>query len=141
MRGLIQAIGNNSHTKKKIRVILNKCDEIKGDDLPGVVARLQQSLTPLPDEVPTIYKGSFSDERPPRELNRDERELYGELQRLASDVIHQKVGDLKLRVRRAKAHASLLHNLRSRMPWIYCKARRQQYLIDNLGSVFRDLGT
>merc|ERR1711988_274188 len=78
--------------------------------------------------------------RPQRELTRDERELYDEIERLAKNVLRKKATGVALRVRKVKAQTLLLHNLRRQMPRFFGKAKKQQELIDHLSAFYEKLG-
>lgn len=127
---------------EKVRVVLNKADQIPTDELIRVIGALMWSLGKIVNtpEVLRIYIGSFWD----KELEdvghrglmeRDMAALYRDLEDLPQQVSVRRIEDMVIRVRLLRVHMCLLARLRSEMPWFFGRASRKQHLLDNLEKI------
>eukprot|EP00047_Mylnosiga_fluctuans_P003555 m.229726 g.229726 ORF g.229726 m.229726 type:complete len:550 (+) comp11949_c0_seq1:110-1759(+) len=128
----------------KIRVVLNKADQVDDQQLMRVYGALMWSLGKVftTPEVKRVYISSFND-KPFREgtnaalFEREREDLLKELRDLPRNAAVRKINDLVKRTRYVKVHALLLGHLRNQMPSIFGKSSKQQELLDNMPDVFR----
>uniref|UniRef100_A0A7I4C7M7 Uncharacterized protein n=1 Tax=Physcomitrium patens TaxID=3218 RepID=A0A7I4C7M7_PHYPA len=124
----------------KIRIVLNKADQVDTQQLMRVYGALMWSLGKVLNtpEVMRVYIGSFND-RPIDEtkLGPIGKDLFErEQEDLLSDLkdIPRKACDRK--ARQAKIHAYIIGQLKKEMPAMMGKSKAQQRLIDNLEDQF-----
>lgn len=129
---------------EKIRVVLNKADTVEQQQLMRVYGALMWSLgkvTGTP-EVKRVYISSFFD----REFqNKDNADLFAkerddllkELRDLPRNAAMRKINELVKRTRYVKVHALLIGHIKNQMPSMFGKASKQQWILDNMGEVFR----
>lgn len=128
----------------KIRCILNKADQIDRQQLMRVYGALLWSLgkTMSSPEVARVYVGSFWDE-PLKNLDnselfeQEERDLMKDLAILPRQSAVRKINELVKRVRKVKTLAYIIGYLKSQMPSVMGKDKKQQKLINDLPNVFR----
>lgn len=140
---VIEAIKGNG---EKIRCVLNKADEIDGDNLVKVYGALMWNLGKILNtpEVAKIHIGSFWDEAYKRRdlcklLDSDRDSLRAELHDLPKNVAVRKVNDIVARARALKVHMALVARLRCELPRIRVCGRRQRqerWLRKNLNYVY-----
>ncbi|KAM9964186.1 hypothetical protein ACTFIW_005845 [Dictyostelium discoideum] len=130
---------------EKIRIVLNKADNINAQQLLRVYGGLMWSLgrvitTP---EVKKVTIGSFWSG--PLQNKETENLLYSEMVDLIKDILLlpkngaiRKVNDLVKRSRLVKVHALILNHLRSEMP-VFGKEKKQAELIANLDKEFQKI--
>lgn len=141
-----RCIGALSGSFMKVRILLNKADRMRTQQLMRVHGALMWALGKVMEtpEVARVYVGSFWDE--PLERNElcslfeEERDdLYLQIQQLPRSSAIQKMNDLSKRARLAKAHALLLEHLRASMPTMWGHAQHQEELIKKLPSVYTEV--
>ena len=123
----------------KIRCILNKADQVDRQKLMRVYGALMWAMgkvTKTP-EVLRVFTGSFWDqplliEDNAKLFEREEKDLMADLKNLPRNSAVRKINDLVKRTRKAKVHAFIISYLRSEMPSISGKQKKQQKLIDDL---------
>jgi GTPase SAR1 family protein len=127
----------------KIRVVLNKSDSLDPADLLKVNSALAWSLGRIlkAPEVRRTYVGSFWDQplRPSFMGELFERESHSLLADLAScprNNATTKLNDLVMRTRRVRVQALIFHELRSAIPKLGSRDRKQKELISGLEDVF-----
>ncbi|GAQ88779.1 Endocytosis/signaling protein [Klebsormidium nitens] len=129
----------------KIRVVLNKADQVETQQLMRVYGALMWSLGKVLNtpEVSRVYIGSFND-RPMRAENTplgaqlfeaEQNDLMADLNDIPRKSVDRKVNEFVKRARAAKIHAYIVSSLRARMPFMG-KAKVQQQIIDNLEEEF-----
>ena len=130
----------------KVRCILNKADQINRQQLMRVYGSLLWSLgkTINSPEVLRVYVGSFWHE--PLQ-NMDNAELFeseeGDLMRdlaiLPRQSAVRKINELVKRIRKVKTLAYIIGYLKSQMPAVMGKDKKQQKLIGDMPNVFRTI--
>uniref|UniRef100_A0A7S2N1J3 Calmodulin n=1 Tax=Helicotheca tamesis TaxID=374047 RepID=A0A7S2N1J3_9STRA len=130
----------------KIRCILNKADQIDRQQLMRVYGALLWSLgkTMSSPEVARVYVGSFWSE-PLQNMDnadlfeREEKDLMKDLAVLPRQSAVRKINELVKRVRKVKTLAYVVGYLKSQMPTMMGKEKKQQKLINDLPNVFRTI--
>mmetsp|Transcript_13261 Transcript_13261/g.27062 ORF Transcript_13261/g.27062 Transcript_13261/m.27062 type:complete len:567 (+) Transcript_13261:86-1786(+) len=130
----------------KIRCVLNKADQVDRQKLMRVYGALMWAMgkvTKTP-EVLRVYTGSFWDQPLMHEENaklfeQEEKDLMKDLKNLPRNSAIRKINELVKRTRKAKTHAYIVSYLRSQMPSLSGKAKKQESLIRDLPNVFRSV--
>ncbi|CAO2833598.1 unnamed protein product [Amaranthus hypochondriacus] len=132
----------------KIRVVLNKADQVDTQQLMRVYGALMWSLGKVLNtpEVTRVYIGSFND-RPSNEgidgpigrelFEREHDDLIADLKDIPKKGCDRRINEFVKRARAAKIHAHIIGHLKKEMPTLIGKAKTQQRLIDNLEDEFR----
>ncbi|XP_036398368.1 EH domain-containing protein 3-like [Megalops cyprinoides] len=137
---VIKALKNH---EDKIRVVLNKADQIQTQQLMRVYGALMWSLGKIINtpEVVRVYTGSFwsrpllvPDNR--KLFEAEESDLFTDIQSLPRNAAIRKLNDLIKRARLAKVHAYIVSSLRKEMPAVFGKENKKRELISNLGEVY-----
>ena len=130
----------------KVRVVLNKSDQITTQQLMRVYGALMWSLGKVitTPEVPRVYIGSFWDQPFRYNENRklfeaEAQDLFDDLQTLPRNCALRKLNDLIKRARLAKVHALILSNLYDSMPSVFGKDKKKKELIEKLDVVFNEI--
>ncbi|XP_061437442.1 EH domain-containing protein 1-like [Lethenteron reissneri] len=127
----------------KIRVVLNKADQVETQQLMRVYGALMWSLGKVINtpEVVRVYMGSFwsnplliPDNR--RLFEMEEQDLFKDIQTLPRNAALRKLNDLIKRTRLAKVHAYIISHLRKEMPAVFGKEAKKKELIANLGEIY-----
>lgn len=128
----------------KIRVVLNKADQVDDQQLMRVYGALMWSMGKVftTPEVKRVYISSFStlpfrDGTNAALFERERDDLLKELRDLPRNNAIRKVNELVKRTRHVKVHALLIGYLRNQMPSFFGKAEKQSELLANMGEVFR----
>uniref|UniRef100_A0A7N1A3D0 Uncharacterized protein n=1 Tax=Kalanchoe fedtschenkoi TaxID=63787 RepID=A0A7N1A3D0_KALFE len=131
----------------KIRVVLNKADQIDTQQLMRVYGALMWSLGKVLNtpEVMRVYIGSFND-KPVSEaaagpigkelFEKEQEDLLADLKDIPKKACDRRINEFVKRARAAKIHAYIISHLRKEMPAMIGKAKTQQRLIDNLEDEF-----
>jgi hypothetical protein len=130
----------------KIRCILNKADQIDRQQLMRVYGALLWSLgkTMSSPEVARVYVGSFWDQ-PLRSMDNadlfelEEKDLMKDLAVLPRQSAVRKINELVKRIRKVKTLAYIIGYLKSQMPAMMGKEKKQKKLIADLPNVFRSI--
>ncbi|KAK4765203.1 hypothetical protein SAY86_026293 [Trapa natans] len=131
----------------KIRVVLNKADQVDTQQLMRVYGALMWSLGKVLNtpEVARVYIGSFNDKPVNEEvagpIGRDlfemeQDDLLADLIDIPKKACDRKINEFVKRARAAKIHAYIMSHLKKEMPAVMGKAKAQQRLIDNLEEEF-----
>lgn len=131
----------------KIRVVLNKADQIDTQQLMRVYGALMWSLGKVLNtpEVMRVYIGSFNDKPVNaaaagplgKELFEKEQDnLLADLKDIPKKACDRRINEFVKRARAAKIHAYIISHLKKEMPVMMGKAKAQQRLIDNLEDEF-----
>jgi len=143
LRGTIDVLKGH---EDKIRCILNKADQIDRQQLMRVYGALLWSLgkTMTSPEVARVYVGSFWDE-PLVNLDNaelfenEENDLMRDLAILPRQSAVRKINELVKRIRKVKTLAYIIGYLKSQMPALVGKEKKQAKLINDLPNVFRTI--
>ncbi|KAG8438094.1 hypothetical protein GDO86_008688 [Hymenochirus boettgeri] len=137
---VIKALKNH---EDKIRVVLNKADQIETQQLMRVYGALMWSLGKIINtpEVVRVYIGSFwshplliPDNR--KLFEAEETDLFKDIQSLPRNAALRKLNDLIKRARLAKVHAYIISALKKEMPNVFGKDNKKKELINNLGEIY-----
>jgi len=131
----------------KIRVVLNKSDQVNTQQLMRVYGALMWSLGKVihTPEVARVYIGSFWDQPFLYADNRalfeaEASDLIGDLQTLPDNAALRKINDLIKRARLAKVQAFIIAYLHEKMPGVFGNKRKEkEKLINNLAQIFQEL--
>ncbi|XP_022848406.1 EH domain-containing protein 1-like [Olea europaea var. sylvestris] len=131
----------------KIRVVLNKADQVDTQQLMRVYGALMWSLGKVLNtpEVMRVYIGSFND-KPINDaaagpigkelFEKEQDNLLTDLKDIPKKACDRRINEFVKRARAAKIHAYIISHLRREMPAMMGKAKTQQRLIDNLADEF-----
>ncbi|CAG5928179.1 unnamed protein product [Menidia menidia] len=138
---VIKALKNH---EDKIRVVLNKADQIETQQLMRVYGALMWSLGKIVNtpEVIRVYIGSFwshplliPDNR--KLFEAEEQDLFKDIQSLPRNAALRKLNDLIKRARLAKVHAYIISSLKKEMPSVFGKENKKKELIASLGDIYK----
>lgn len=139
----IAALPNSS---RKIRIILNKADQVTSQQLIRVHGALMWSLGKVLDapEVARVYLGSFWDEplRNDEQRNlfdKEKADLLTHIEQLPRNSSMNKISDLSKRARLTKAHALVIDHLYSSLPTFYGQEQKKLELIESLPTVYKEV--
>ncbi|KAL9146706.1 hypothetical protein ABFS82_13G127600 [Erythranthe guttata] len=131
----------------KIRVVLNKADQVDTQQLMRVYGALMWSLGKVLNtpEVSRVYIGSFND-KPVNEaaigpvgkelFEKEQDDLLLDLIDIPKKACDRRINEFVKRARDAKIHAYIISQLKKEMPAVMGKAKAQRKLVDNLEKVF-----
>ncbi|KAG9352012.1 hypothetical protein AGOR_G00029180 [Albula goreensis] len=137
---VIRALKNH---EDKMRVVLNKSDQIGTQQLMRVYGALMWSLGKIINtpEVVRVYIGSFwnqpllvADNR--KLFEAEEQDLFRDIQSLPRNAALRKLNDLIKRARLAKVQAYIISTLKKEMP-MFGKDTKKKELITNLGEIYQ----
>uniref|UniRef100_A0A8C5ULF6 EH domain-containing protein 1 n=2 Tax=Microcebus murinus TaxID=30608 RepID=A0A8C5ULF6_MICMU len=140
---VIKALKNH---EDKIRVVLNKADQIETQQLMRVYGALMWSLGKIINtpEVVRVYIGSFwshplliPDNR--KLFEAEEQDLFKDIQSLPRNAALRKLNDLIKRARLAKVHAYIISSLKKEMPNVFGKESKKKELVSNLGEIYQKI--
>ncbi|KAG1962596.1 EH domain-containing protein [Pimephales promelas] len=140
---VIKALKNH---EDKMRVVLNKADQISTQQLMRVYGALMWSLGKIINtpEVVRVYIGSFwaqplliADNR--KLFEAEEKDLFSDIQSLPRNAALRKLNDLIKRARLAKVHAYIISSLKKEMPSVFGKDTKKKELIANLGAIYEKI--
>jgi EH domain-containing protein 1 len=131
----------------KIRVVLNKADQVDTQQLMRVYGALMWSLGKVLNtpEVARVYIGSFND-KPVNDavsgpigkelFEKEQEDLLSDLKDIPKAACDRRINEFVKRARAAKIHAYIISHLKKEMPAMMGKSKAQQKLIDNLAGEF-----
>ncbi|XP_022876961.1 EH domain-containing protein 1-like [Olea europaea var. sylvestris] len=131
----------------KIRVVLNKADQVDTQQLMRVYGALMWSLGKVLNtpEVARVYIGSFND-KPVNEavlgpigkdlFEKEQDDLLVDLMDIPKKACDRRINEFVKRARAAKIHAYIISHLKREMPSFMGKSKTQKRLMDNLEDVF-----
>ncbi|XP_058742914.1 EH domain-containing protein 1-like isoform X1 [Vicia villosa] len=132
---------------EKIRVVLNKADQVDTQQLMRVYGALMWSLGKVLNtpEVIRVYIGSFND-KPVNDgvggstgnelFEKEQEDLLLDMKDIPKAACDRRINEFVRRARAAKIHAYIIGHLKKEMPAMMGKAKAQQKLIDNLAGEF-----
>ncbi|XP_073338971.1 EH domain-containing protein 4 [Pagrus major] len=127
----------------KIRVVLNKADQVDTQQLMRVYGALMWSLGKVINtpEVVRVYLGSFwakplqnSENR--RLFEAESQDLFKDIQSLPRNAALRKLNDLIKRARLAKVHAYIVSYLKKEMPSLFGREKKKEELIMRLPEIY-----
>ncbi|KAJ3678429.1 hypothetical protein LUZ60_002232 [Juncus effusus] len=142
-----RVIGSLRGHDDKIRVVLNKADQVDTQQLMRVYGALLWSLGKVLNtpEVMRVYIGSFND-KPISEsavgplgkelFEKEQEDLLSDLNDIPKKACDRRINEFVKRAREAKIHACIIGHLKKEMPSLMGKSKAQQKLIDNLEDEF-----
>ncbi|KAK9091982.1 hypothetical protein Syun_026893 [Stephania yunnanensis] len=142
-----RVIGSLRGHDDKIRVVLNKADQVDTQQLMRVYGALMWSLGKVLNtpEVMRVYIGSFND-KPVNEaaigpigkelFEKEQDDLLSDLKDIPKKACDRRINEFVKRARAAKIHAYIISHLKKEMPAVMGKSKVQQRLIDNLEDEF-----
>ncbi|KAM0832300.1 hypothetical protein ACQ4PT_064987 [Festuca glaucescens] len=131
----------------KIRIVLNKADQVDAQQLMRVYGALLWSLGKVLNtpEVMRVYIGSFND-KPIREtaagplgmelFEREQEDLMSDLNDIPKKACDRRINEFVKRARSAKVHAHIISHLKKEMPALMGKAKAQLKLLETLDEQF-----
>ncbi|CAM6123882.1 unnamed protein product [Calypogeia fissa] len=142
-----RVIGSLRGHDDKIRVVLNKADQVDTQQLMRVYGALMWSLGKVLNtpEVMRVYIGSFNDKPISeqyigpigRELfEREQNDLLADLKDIPRKACDRRINEFVKRARAVRIHAMIIGHLKKEMPSMMGKAKVQQRLIENLEEEF-----
>ncbi|KAK9821078.1 hypothetical protein WJX74_009623 [Apatococcus lobatus] len=131
----------------KVRVVLNKADQVDQQQLMRVYGALMWSLGKVfkSPEVCKVYIGSFNADKPIREdvnpycrdlFEREQNDLLQDLFDIPQRSCDRKVNEFVKRVRAARIHILIMGHLRKQMPVMMGKNKAQEKMLANLNREF-----
>mmetsp|Transcript_17926 Transcript_17926/g.38464 ORF Transcript_17926/g.38464 Transcript_17926/m.38464 type:complete len:626 (+) Transcript_17926:389-2266(+) len=131
----------------KVRIILNKADQVDQQQLMRVYGALMWSLGKVfrSPEVCKVYVGSFNSDAPISEdknpygkalFEAEQKELLSALYEIPQRSADRKINEFVKRVRACKIHILLLGQLRKNMPSMFGAKGAQKKLLDELPTHF-----
>ncbi|CAL9164364.1 unnamed protein product [Musa hybrid cultivar] len=136
-----RVIGSLRGHDDKIRVVLNKADQVDTQQLMRVYGALLWSLGKVLNTPEVI---SFND-KPINEaehavigklFEKEQEDLLSDLNDIPKKACDRRINEFVKRARAAKVHACIISHLKKEMPAMMGKAKAQQKLIDNLEEEF-----
>ncbi|KAJ2805571.1 hypothetical protein H4R21_001209 [Coemansia helicoidea] len=149
-KGAIQSLRGH---EDKVRIVLNKCDQIGQQQLMRVYGALMWSLgkvIPTP-EVNRVYIGSFWPkykapvgavyEDCAELLASEQRDLLRDLRSIPKNAAVRRVNEIVKRTRQARVHAHIIGHLRSELPAMFGKSKKAKAMLDDLSGEFKKIQT
>ncbi|KAM3328054.1 EH domain-containing protein 1 [Capsicum galapagoense] len=132
----------------KIRVVLNKADQVDTQQLMRVYGALMWSLGKVLNtpEVVRVYIGSFNDKPVNEEavgpmgkdlFEKEQDDLLDDLIDIPKKACDRRINEFVKRARAAKIHSYIISHLKKEMPALMGKSKTQQKLIQNLDNIFK----
>jgi len=129
----------------KVRVILNKADQVSNQQLMRVYGALMWSLGKVfkTPEVLRVYVGSYWDKEYANDHNAElfdaeSADLLSDLKSLPRHSATRKINEFVKRTRRLKVHLLIIQYLRKQFGW-FGKSKSQTKMLANLGQAFRQI--
>ncbi|XP_003962855.1 EH domain-containing protein 4 [Takifugu rubripes] len=127
----------------KIRVVLNKADQVDTQQLMRVYGALMWSLGKVINtpEVVRVYLGSFWAKPLQNTENRrlfeaESQDLFRDIQSLPRNAALRKLNDLIKRARLAKVHAYIVSYLKKEMPSLFGREKKKEELLMRLPEIY-----
>ncbi|KAJ2735888.1 hypothetical protein IW152_001186 [Coemansia sp. BCRC 34962] len=149
-KGAIQSLRGH---EDKVRMVLNKCNQVNQQQLMRVYGAMMWSLgkvIPTP-EVNRVYLGSFW----PRYktpvgtvyddnaelIASEQRDLLRDLRSIPKNAALRRVNEIVKRARQARVHAHIIGHLRSELPSMFGKDKKAKAMVEDLPAEFRKIQT
>lgn len=129
----------------RIKIVLNKADQVSSQELMRVYGALMWSLgkTINTPEVVRVYIGSFWS---PKKVNgtvdqtslleAEQKDLIGHLLDLPKNSAVRKINEMIRRAKQVRVHGIILSHLKYQMPSFFGKASKQNKMIANIKEEF-----
>mmetsp|Transcript_8395 Transcript_8395/g.20785 ORF Transcript_8395/g.20785 Transcript_8395/m.20785 type:complete len:553 (-) Transcript_8395:177-1835(-) len=137
---VIQALGGYD---EKVRIVLNKADQVDSQHLMKVYGALMWSLSRIfrSPEVPRVYTGNFQESEYVYTefadlMDRERKNLIEDLYSIPKSNAARKISEFVKRVRSLKIHCLILSALRDSMPTMFGKESKQSKLVSRLEETF-----
>ncbi|KAJ2893884.1 hypothetical protein IWW38_002747 [Coemansia aciculifera] len=150
LKGAIQSLRGH---EDKVRIVLNKCDQVDQQQLMRVYGAMMWSLgkvIPTP-EVNRVYLGSFWPrykspvgtvyEDNAELIASEQRDLLRDLRSIPKNAALRRVNEIVKRARQARVHAHIIGHLRSELPALFGKDKKAKAMVDDLPAEFRRIQT
>ena len=128
----------------KVRIVLNKADQVDRQELMRVYGALMWSITKVitDAECPRVYVGSFWDRQLKHDFykrlfDKEFKDFMNDIQTLHKNVPMRQINDIIKRARMAKNHAYVISTLRSNMPRFFKKKQKKAQMIKELPSLIK----
>ena len=131
----------------KVRVILNKADQVNAQQLLRVYGALMWSLGKvfMTPEVCKVYVGSFNTEPIRKDMNdlgdeifeKEHEALLSDLMDIPAKSCDRKVNEFVKRARALRTHMMLIGDLWKQMPSAFGHEKKQKKLLANIEDEFR----
>ncbi|XP_043859432.1 EH domain-containing protein 1-like [Dromiciops gliroides] len=142
---LSEAIKALKNYEDKMRVVLNKSDQIGTQQLMRVYGALMWSLGKIINtpEVMRVYIGSFWSKpflntENSKLFEAEALDLFRDIQKLPHYTTVRKMNDLIKRARLARVHAYIIGTLKKEMP-MFGKENKKRELLNNLKDVYQKI--
>ncbi|KAJ2746942.1 hypothetical protein GGI20_000929 [Coemansia sp. BCRC 34301] len=149
-KGAIQSLRGH---EDKVRIVLNKCNQVNQQQLMRVYGAMMWSLgkvIPTP-EVNRVYLGSFWPrykspvgtvyEDNAELIASEQRDLLRDLRSIPKNAALRRVNEIVKRARQARVHAHIIGHLRSELPAMFGKDKKAKAMVDDLPAEFRKIQT
>jgi len=141
-----EVIGTLKGHDDKVRVVLNKADQVDAQQLMRVYGALMWSLGKVfkTPEVCRVYIGSFNDKPMNFEKNKlgeflfqhEQGDLMKDLLDIPARSCDRKINEFVKRVRAMRIHLLIIMHLKSEMPSLFGKEKAQEKLMQNITEEF-----
>lgn len=124
---------------ERIRIILNKSDQVRRTELMRIYGALMWSLGKIISgiEVPRVYITHFAEaDGVALEGTLDREELMKDIKMLPLCSANHRINLLVKRIRQVKIHSILVDHLRKQLPTFFGKGSKQKKLMLNLPAEF-----
>eukprot|EP00878_Enallax_costatus_P017605 GHUV01018497.1.p1 GENE.GHUV01018497.1~~GHUV01018497.1.p1 ORF type:complete len:533 (+),score=105.10 GHUV01018497.1:417-2015(+) len=136
----------------KVRIILNKSDQVDQQQLMRVYGALMWSLGKVfkSPEVCKVYIGSFNSDAPINAeknphcvelFEAEQAQLLHDLYEIPSRSCDRKINEFVKRVRAFKIHLLIIGHIRKAMPAMFGKDKAQRKMLEKLPEVFFQVNT
>ncbi|KAJ2752599.1 hypothetical protein GGI19_003717 [Coemansia pectinata] len=149
-KGAIQSLRGH---EDKVRIVLNKCNQVNQQQLMRVYGAMMWSLgkvIPTP-EVNRVYLGSFWPryktpvgtvyEDNAELIASEQRDLLRDLRSIPKNAALRRVNEIVKRARQARVHAHIIGHLRSELPAMFGKDKKAKAMVEDLPAEFRKIQT
>uniref|UniRef100_M8BT34 EH domain-containing protein 1 n=1 Tax=Aegilops tauschii TaxID=37682 RepID=M8BT34_AEGTA len=126
-----RVIGSLRGHDDKIRIVLNKADQVDAQQLMRVYGALLWSLGKVLN-TPETAAGPLGSEL----FVREQEDLLSDLNDIPKKACGRRINEFVKRARSAKVHAHIVGHLKNQMPALMGKAKAQQKLLETLDEQF-----
>mmetsp|Transcript_10843 Transcript_10843/g.27375 ORF Transcript_10843/g.27375 Transcript_10843/m.27375 type:complete len:559 (+) Transcript_10843:276-1952(+) len=138
-----RVIHNLAGFDDKVRIVLNKADQVDSQHLMKVYGALMWSLSRIfkSPEVPRVYTGNFQEGEYVYEefadlMDRERKQLITDLYDIPRTNVARKVSEFVKRVRSLRIHCLICSALKEDMPSMFGKDNKQNKLVNRLEETF-----